>query len=77
MSLGPSHEPALHTALARAFGSLATPADCYARRAVEGDDGQSGGIAGANMLRFGACVAHVCMLHGWNRDVTSSLKAED
>ena len=63
VSLEASHEPALHTALARAFGSLATPADCYARRAVEGDDGLPLKISGANVLAFVAClrVSACCM----------------
>ena len=69
------HEPAPHTALARALNSLAKPPDCCARRAVEGDDGLSNGIPGAKVLWFGACFAYVCMLHGWKRDVASSCKA--
>ena len=50
------HEPSPHTALAQAFGSLAKPPDCCARRAVEGDDGLPRGIPGANIRRFGACL---------------------
>ena len=68
--------PALPTALARAFGSLAKPADCCARRTVEGDVGQPGDFVGAKMLRFCASVALVCMLHDWERDVACSCISE-
>ena len=50
------HEPAPHTALAQAFGSLAKPPDCCARRTFEGDDGLSECIPGANVLLFAACL---------------------
>ena len=50
------HEPAPHTALARALNSLAKPPDCCARRAVEGDGGLCHNISGANLLAFDACL---------------------
>ena len=62
--LKPSHEPAPHTALAQAFGSLAKPPDCRARRAVEGDDGQPGGICDAKVLWFGAWLC-LCVHVAW------------